>query len=131
MVSIKQMNYEEEIDAGCVKILANSFYKGFEFFILNIGGHPTAYINIGFKDHRYTNKEWSDEDEIFFPVHGGITFHKRALKPYGNYLALGDIIGWDYAHSSDRTKFDEYGEEHTTYEILLEIFDAINYLING
>lgn len=129
MVSIKQMNYKQETD---VKILANGFYKGFEYFILNLSGsHPTAYINIGFKEHIMFNEEWSDEDEVFFPVHGGITFHRDELRTHDKLLAFGEIIGWDYAHSGDKTKFDNYGEEHTTYEILLEVFHAIDYLITG
>lgn len=134
MVSIKQyMKERKDFNRVKDKVLADSFYKGFHYVIVNRGNsHPCAYVEIQFKNNIFSNKELTEEDEIFFPVHGGITYNKRGLKiNEDEILTLGKTIGWDYAHSSDKCLGSEYGEEYTTYEILLEVFNAINYLITG
>lgn len=126
MVSIRQMKYKNERQT---KILAEGTYKGFQYFILSLGTHPTAYVVT-----KYI--ELNEEEQIFFPVHGGITYQERYLKIPSKTLAQrSNVIGWDYAHSGDQygTDENEYNERHRTSEILQDVMNAINYLknING
>ena len=126
MVSIKQMKYKNQRKT---KILAEGTYKGFKYFILSLGTHPCAYIVT-----KYI--ELNEEEQIFFPVHGGITYQERYLKIPNKTLAQrSNVIGWDYAHLGDQygTDENEYDEKHRTSEILQDVMNAINYLknING
>lgn len=118
MVCYKQMKYQGIRES---KVLCKGTYYGFNYFILSLGTHPTAYIELK------KPMEFTDEDEIFFPVHGGITYHKSYLHTEKETLAENsDVIGWDYAHLGDC--FGEpngFDEEFTTYEILLDVFHAI------
>ena len=123
MVSIKQMKYQNNRET---KILAEGTYKGFKYFILNLGTHPTAYIVT-----KYI--ELSEEEEIFFPVHGGITYQKRYLKtPNKTLVHNSNVIGWDYAHLYDQygDRPNSYDKKYNTFEILQDIMNAINYIKN-
>lgn len=66
------MEYNGKIDR---KVLSKGVCKGFNYFILNLGTHPTAYVEIP-KDHKdYLN--WDLEKVI--DVHGGITYQAEHL----------------------------------------------------
>lgn len=126
MVSIRQMKYQSTRQT---KILAEGTYKGFKYFILSLGTHPTAYVVT-----KYI--EFNEEEQIFFPVHGGITYQRRYLKiPNKTLIQRSNVIGWDYAHYGDQygTDENEYDKKHHTSKILKDIMDAIDYIknING
>lgn len=124
MVSIRQMDYvtHPEPRHEKVKCLAQGTYKGYDFYILSMtGSHPCAYIDT--KD--VGEKLELNEDSWGFPVHGGITYARTYLN---GYVEDSWVIGWDYGHFGDKTWTDDYGEKHKTYDILLEVFEAINHM---
>lgn len=123
MVSIKQMKYKQNRET---KILAEGTYKGFQYFILSLGTHPTAYIVT-------KHIEFDEEEEVFFPVHGGITYQRRYLKiPNKTLIHNSNVIGWDYAHLGDQYgEDDRYDEAHSTFEILQDVMNAIEFLKNN
>lgn len=51
-------------------VLDSGNYRGFNYYILNLGNHPTAYIEIP-KSSKYYEKDMYDID---LDVHGGITY---------------------------------------------------------
>ena len=107
-------------------LLANGFYKGIEYFILNIGSHPTAYVKIP-----HGNKYWgSNGDEIL--THCGITYTSTVLYLGDGEYSIGWILGWDYAHSGDfyySPLFPEpYGWDHVW--CTREIFEDVKFVIN-
>lgn len=114
-------------------VLDKGTYKGFNYYIISLGTHPTAYIEIP-KDNKYYNK---NIDYIDIDVHGGISYSR-------NYLYLtklekidGWFIGWDYAHVGDFTgdellfpeEFRTNGKMWTTEEILEDVKDACEQII--
>ena len=110
--------------------VADGFYRGFHFYVLTMGSHPCAYVDvIGTKDYRFC------ADEI--DCHGGITYESTELAtvPEKSYF-----IGWDYAHYNDFLAFNdrlakEYGEpyrahKYTLSEIVKECANVINQIID-
>lgn len=128
MVSIRQMNYcksyeEMKEEKRPVKILCDDIYKGFHYIILDLNGsHPTAYIEIP-ENHKYYGK--TDED-VWRIGYNEVTYGRDYLL---DILSNTWVIGWDYAHFGDYTPFDPYGTKHSTFQILEEIFEAIDELI--
>ena len=118
MVCYKQMKYQNTRES---KVLCKGTYYGYNYFILSLGTHPTAYIEL----KKIT--DFSTEDEIFFPVHGGITYNKSYLKTAKETLVENSqVIGWDYAHLGDcYGEPNGFDEEFSTYEILLDVLNAI------
>ena len=117
--------------------LAHGVYNGFQYWILNLGSHPTAYVEIP-KDHVYFGKQF---DDIPVYCHYGLTysrdyltFHEYSLK----YKCLVKtritntwVIGWDYAHSGDyyaSVVGSMDGKKWTTREIFEEVKSVINQL---
>ena len=111
-------------------------FKGYHFIILNLGTHPTAYVEIP-EGHKLFGKEY---DDCNIDVHGGVTYSEDNL----TYLRYSDkykcdtlckkkdtwFIGWDYAHLNDYTGFTKcYGDvKWTTARIVNECKDVINQL---
>ena len=130
---MKQMEYSIERLYNPI-ILANGFYKGYEYWILNLGVHPTAYVRVP-HEHKYHMKHY---DEIPLYCHGGITYSEPYLYLGNNNYAIGSIIGWDYAHSGDYSGRDELfknwhgnyvdGKKWTTQEIFDEVKSVIKQL---
>ena len=130
---MKEMKYQKERK---IEILDNGNYKGFNYYILNLGTHPTAYIEIP-KEHELFNKEY---DEIYkhidLEVHGGLTYSKEYLYIAEDKEIKGWFIGWDYAHYGDYMGYEELfieeirtaGKRWTTEEIFEEVKRAINKL---
>lgn len=105
---MEEMVYSDKRKA---KILKHGKYLGFEFYIMNLGTHPTAYINIP-KEHKFYGVEYEDLDELDIDVHGGLTYSKDTLiidfdgENIQNAKEVkGWFIGWDYAHANDYTGF--------------------------
>ena len=107
--------------------VADGFYRGFHFYILTMGSHPCAYIDVGHSEFL--------ADEI--NCHGGITYGDSILAtvPEKSYF-----IGWDYAHDNDFLVFNdrlakEYGEpyrahKYTLTEIVKECINVIDQIID-
>ena len=107
--------------------VADGLYRGFHFYILTMGSHPCAYIDVGHSEFL--------ADEI--NCHGGITYGSNILAtvPEKSYF-----IGWDYAHCNDYLAFNdrlakEYGEpyrahKYTLTEIVKECVNVIDQIID-
>lgn len=71
--------------------LADGVYRGVPFYVLSLGTHPCAYVDIAPLGLHEIN-------ECDIDCHGGITYHY-------DYLATvdheGNFLGWDYAHYMD------------------------------
>lgn len=64
---MKQMEYSSERKR---EILFEGKYRDYQFYILNLGTHPTAYVEIP-KENKLYEKDY---DEIDIDVHGGLTY---------------------------------------------------------
>lgn len=103
---------------GIIKpeILAHGFYNKIEYWVINYGNHPCAYL--GFPEgHKFYNKHY---DDLEIDCHGGLTF--SGMKGFSNKW----LIGWDYAHFLDYTFFQPEGHQWTTEEIIKEIMGVID-----
>lgn len=115
------------------QILDNRFYKGYEYYIVNRGTHPTAYIKLP-KTDKFYGWGYDDLSEVI-DVHGGFTYCSDKLSLDGS---IGNwFIGWDYAHYMDYTGFEilegndynhESNEKHSTFKILEDVIDVVNQL---
>lgn len=127
----KQMEYQEERKK---EVLLDGYFKNYKFYILNLGTHPTAYIEIP----RNSELFGKGYDEIYemgldLEVHGGLTYADESL--------LEDekswFIGWDYAHYNDwsgyNVRFPEDirgdGKKWTTEEIFNDVCCAIDQIL--
>lgn len=133
--NFKQMEYTSKEK---IEILAEGEYKGYQFYVLNFGAYPTAYVEIP-KTSKLFNKhylEYSSMD-IDIEVHGGITFSADHLQ---NIRKDTWIIGWDYAHGGDYLGFldilpddlklsEGMEKKWTTEEILENVFNVIEQVI--
>ena len=107
--------------------VADGLYRGFRFYILTMGSHPCAYIDVG-------NSEFLAGG---INCHGGITYESTELAtvPEKSYF-----IGWDYAHYNDFLAFNdrlakEFGEpyrahKYTLTEIVKECANVIDQIID-
>lgn len=68
---MKKMIYDMKIKR---ELLYSGNYKCYNFYIMNLGLHPTAYIELP-KEHKYSNI--NDYDDIDLQVHGGITYIEK------------------------------------------------------
>ncbi len=116
-------------DRGCDLLLSGS-YDGYEFWILDLHSHPTAYVRVP-KGHPCYRKRFMKDDEIdCIGCHGGITYSEDRLHVVDRELK-GWFIGWDYAHWGDHLgweTFDEFGKRWTTEEIFDDVKDVIRQL---
>ena len=126
-MEMKPMIYQKDRK---IELLYKDNYKGYNYYILNLGTHPTAYIEIP-KGHLLYAKNYN---EIDIDVHGGLTYSDNHLQilENGNWF-----IGWDYAHFYDYMPlYDEIIDESgiklkkwTTEEIIEECKDVIEQII--
>lgn len=133
-IEYKQMVYQAERK---FEILCEGKYMGYQFYILNLGTHPTAYIEIP-KTSKLFGKGY---DEIYdmgidIDVHGGLTYSNAELR---NIKENSWFIGWDYAHAGD---YDGYSMNYpklfelsicekkwTTEEIFEDVVNCIEQMI--
>lgn len=125
---IKPMEYQS---SRKIELLYDAPYRGYHFYILNLGTHPTAYVEIS-KDHKFYKKNYIDIDDKII-VHGGLTYSSDHLNIDKN-IKIEDswFIGWDYAHYDDYCCFTSqlanFGKKWTTEEIMAECKNVINQL---
>ena len=121
---MKEMKYHSK---RLCEVLTEGDLEGYHYAILNLGTHPTAYVEL--KKERPTI-----ESDIV--VHGGITFNGKA---YWSNNDTKDYIGWDYAHCGDYLGTDEvmakYGicypenKKWTTQEVYEDVKSVVKQLI--
>ena len=132
-MKIKKMEYGKE---RRTELLCKSKYKNYNYYVLNLGTHPTAYIEIP-KENKLYRKSY---DEIYkigcdIDVHGGLTYSNNELM---GVKSENWFIGWDYAHCGDYCGYEEfmpesirtYGKKWTTEEIIEECKNAIDQIID-
>lgn len=73
--------------------IANGTYKGFDYYVLSLGTHPCAYIDVS--ETLLNGVDYSDIDIL---CHGGLTYSRDYLDTVDK---KGWFIGWDYAHYND------------------------------
>ena len=121
---MKEMVYQDE----CIReVLDRGIIDGYEYFILSLGTHPTAYINIP-ANHPAYGKEY---EKIDIDVHGGLTYGERRLRLDDEKIINGWFIGWDYAHYGDMFTASSYRRSDkawTTAEIHKEVENVIEQL---
>ena len=110
-------------------ILAEGSYKGYEYFVVNYGVHPCAYIALREGQPFYKARLCEDVD---VNCHGGCTFVAWGYKNLfdSNYK----VIGWDYGHFNDFSGFYKNVEclkdnkKWTTREMIQECEHVIDQL---
>lgn len=133
-MKIKEMIYKSERD---IELLYNNIYKGYHYYILSLGTHPTAYVELP-KKHKFYNKcYWEIDEENNILVHGGFTYSESGLQIGNNtHLENSWFIGWDYAHYHDFYCFPDEPifkqnkdvKKWTTEEIIKECENIIDQL---
>lgn len=71
--------------------IADGVYRGIPFYVLSLGTHPCAYVDIA--PAGITGINPND-----IACHGGVTYTNNRLKTVGHE---GSFIGWDYTHWGD------------------------------
>lgn len=111
------------------EMLSQEEYKGFNYYVLNLGTHPCAYVDVA---DTYLNG--MDYDSIDIECHFGLTYAKEYLNTVDK---KGWFIGWDYAHYCDFAGYElempgtirSNGKKWTTQEIVKECEEVIDQLI--
>jgi len=132
-ITYKQMVYQAERK---FEILFEGKYMGYQFYIMNLGTHPTAYIEIP-ETSKFFGKTYDEiyDMETDIDVHGGLTYSR-------NHLLGGEentwFIGWDYAHAGDYAGYSEmypelsrlsiHDKKWTTEEIFEDVVRAIEQI---
>ena len=111
-------------------ILAEGYYKGYEYFVVSYGIHPCAYIALREGQPFYKVRLCEDVD---VNCHRGCTFVDWGYKNLfdRNYK----VIGWDYGHYNDFSGIYKEGtflrkstKKWTTREMIQECEHVIDQL---
>lgn len=112
-------------------MLDSGLCYNYKYYIMNLGTHPTAYVQIPF-DHPYYGKSY---DDIDIDVHGGLTYSEDYLNLENEKITNCWFIGWDYAHCGDYLGFwlnysSEFTHSHkwTTKEIREDVMKVCRQL---
>ena len=124
---MKEMIYQAQRK---VEILFEGEHLDHKFAILNLGTHPTAYVECKIADCH----DYGDERLDNIQVHFGFTFFGDA---YWNEQDKKKYLGWDYAHYCDYSGYyakdpvmaDMGGKQWTTSEIYNEVKSVIEQLV--
>ncbi len=123
---MKEMVYQKDRKT---EVLYSGTYKGYDFYIMNLGTHPTAYVDVS--NNQLLNGKYYGKIDI--DVHGGLTYSADHLV-IDTGLIIGWFIGWDYAHFSDYSGlFPEElqtQKKWTTKEIFEDVKSVIEQCIN-
>lgn len=125
---IKPMIYDKNRSESAEQI-AGGTYKNFDYYVLNLKTHPTAYVDV-------SNSPLNGVlyDDIDISCHGGLTYSKKALRTVDKE---GWFIGWDYAHYGDYMDYGDvlfnnmfqYKKKWTTEEIVEECKNVIDQIV--
>lgn len=129
---MKEMKYQS---LPSFVILAHGTYKGFPYWAVSLGTHPTAYIDVtSIKD------KLGDNPRI--GCHGGITYDEDELQNVWNDAFVGfkkgerRFIGWDYAHAGDYMESPTgsailmNGRQYTTEMVVTDIMETVDEIVN-
>ena len=92
------MKKEMVYTSFCLKkpiVIAKGKYRGLRYFVLNLGTHPCAYVDVA--KTKLRGIDYGDL-KIDIDCHGGITYSDKNLL---SVKKEGWYIGWDYAHGGD------------------------------
>lgn len=121
---MREMIYQKE-RLNTPERIADGRHKGFDYYILNLGTHPCAYIDVS-----DTSLYGVDYSNIDINCHFGLTYSYPFLATVDK---KGWFIGWDYAHYTDYIGgyFDFFTgfKKWTTEEIVDECKEIIEQLI--
>lgn len=124
---IKEMIYSASM-LNPPEMLIEGEYKGFNYYVLNFGTHPCAYIDV-----TDTIFDGIDYNVIDIDCHGGLTYGAESLHTVNK---KGWFIGWDYAHYCDFSgiyinapHMESFGKKWTTNEIVRECEEVIDKII--
>lgn len=132
MDKIKEMVYQKNRKR---ELLCSDEYNGFKFYVMNLGTHPTAYVEIPKESYAYNKGYHELEDKI--DVHGGLTYSDDFLDISDDERIKGWFIGWDYSHYNDYIGYEEIfmfdmcGKKWTTEEIIKECKNVIEQLVEA
>lgn len=110
------------------EVLHSGEYKGYKFCIMNLGTHPTAYVECKLENcNSYGDKRL---DEI--SVHGGFTYLDNA---YWDETDKTTYLGWDYAHFMDYAGYklnflDRMRSKENKKWTTAEIFEEVKHVID-
>lgn len=108
-----------------IEVVEHGFYHDHEYYILNMGGFPTAYV-----ENKVGVEDYDDNKISGVRVHGGFTFcdNLEHIQEPSSKIYLG----WDYAHLGDYVSFfgivDHMGKHWTYEEVLAEVHSVIEQL---
>jgi len=124
------------------ELLYKNTYKDFNYYIMSMGTHPTAYIEIP-KNNKFYKMDYNKIYDICdVDVHGGLTYSNSYLRDIKDNSWF---IGWDYAHAGDYMgyykDFSKYGistinslqdeKKWTTEEIIEDCKRGIDSIIES
>lgn len=81
------------------EVLYSGEYKGYKFAIMNLGTHPTAYVE---NKRGFCEYDEANEATDYIP-HGGFTYLGKAHWDESDKTIY---LGWDYAHLGDYVSYD-------------------------
>ena len=93
---IKDMVYSDKMIAP--KRIAEGTHKKLHYYVLTMGTHPCAYIDVS--ETRLAGISY--EHLSYIDCHGGLTYSSNELATVDK---KGWFIGWDYAHYNDYVGF--------------------------
>lgn len=110
--------------------IADGEYKGFKYYVLSLGTHPCAYVDV-----TETKLNGCHYDNIEIDCHGGLTYSNSGL---ATVEKEGWFIGWDYAHYADYAGYEakfpyelrSNGKKWTTEEMVNECKVVIDQILN-
>lgn len=120
-------------------VLDRGYYQGYQYFILNLGTHPTAYVVLE-KEHPLFGKDWQDLEYI--RCHYGLNYSNSYLLEEKHQDKMNDylvsdkwVLGWSYDHFGDWAGHFTYNEnveynnkKWTTLEIYDNVIEVIEQL---
>ncbi len=136
----KEMIYKDNVRiAEEVTVLNFDKYKGYFYYILNVGTHPCSYIVLDEGDKLF-GKSMSELDETNIYCHGGFTYASDKLQsPTYSYVSKYEnkwVIGYDYGHYRDwagyMSKEDNEmlgNKKWTTSELRSEVREVIDSIV--
>ena len=124
---MKEMIYSAKM-LNPPEMLVDGEYKGFHFYVLNLGTHPCAYVDV-----TKTDLNGKDYESIDIECHCGLTYSREHLNTVDK---KGWFIGWDYAHYCDFVGYEvnmpidlrTNGKRWTTAEIVEECKQVIDQI---
>lgn len=113
------------------EVLCLGKYLNYDFLILNMGSHPTAYVRVP-KDHPFFGKFYDECNPPHGFLGGPFTFSDSSAN-FANLLDQpipdGWYLGWDYFTIADYSYMNLNGKKWTTKEIMAHCKEAIEWLI--